>query len=177
MSSGPSLARRIYSVWHLEGEFRLRSGVVSRAYFDRYLFESDPALLHEVAERLAPLVPDAIDALAGPELGGVPIATVLSQVTGIPALFVRKQAKEYGTRRLAEDGEVADKRLLAAEDVVTSAGQIVLSVNDLGELGATVDTAWCVIDRGRRRRETVADQHRRAPTIDHRRPVGGASRA
>ena len=79
-------------------------------------------------------MPDGIDALAGLEYGGVPIAAVLSQVTGIPALFVRKQPKEYGTCRLAEGGEVAGKRLLVVEDVVTSAGQIVLSVNDLRAL-------------------------------------------
>ena len=100
---------------------------MGREYFDKYLFEGDPALLREVAERLAPLVPDSFDALAGVELGGVPIATVLSQVTGIPALFVRKQAKEYGTRRLGEAGEVAGKRLLVVEDVVTSAGRTVPS--------------------------------------------------
>ena len=147
MSSDLSLARRIYNLCHLEGEFRLRSGAVSREYFDKYLFEGDPSLLREVSERLVPLVPDGIDALAGLELGGVPIAAVLSQVTGIPALFVRKQPKEYGTCRLAEGGEVAGKRLLVVEDVVTSAGQIVLSVNDLRALGATVDTALCVIDR------------------------------
>lgn len=147
MASDSSLDRRIYDICYLEGEFRLRSGAVSREYFDKYLFESDPALLREVAERLAPLVPDDIDALAGLELGGVPVATVLSQVTGIPALFVRKQAKEYGTCRLAEGGDVGGKRLLVVEDVVTTAGQIVLSVNDLRELGATVDAAVCVIDR------------------------------
>ena len=34
------LARRIYDRAHLTGEFRLRSGVVSGEYFDKYLFES-----------------------------------------------------------------------------------------------------------------------------------------
>src|SRR5436190_19794043 len=93
------LARRIHQAAHITGTFTLRSGAVSNEYFDKYLFEADPALLHDIAGALAPLVPSGIDALAGLELGGVPIVTMLSQVTGLPARFVRKKAKEYGTAK------------------------------------------------------------------------------
>jgi len=141
------LARLITQRSLLTGEFLLRSGAVSNEYFDKYLFESDPALLRAVAEALAPLVPADVDALAGLELGGVPLAVMLGQVTGLPTLFVRKQAKEYGTQRLAEGGEVEGRNLLVVEDVVTSGGQVVLSTRDLKARGATVKTALCVIDR------------------------------
>jgi orotate phosphoribosyltransferase len=70
------------------------------------------------------------------ELGGVPIATALSQVSGVPALFVRKEPKTYGTCRLAESAEGADRRLVLIEDVVTSAGQIIDSCRRLRRLGA-----------------------------------------
>ncbi|HEX5588086.1 MAG TPA: orotate phosphoribosyltransferase [Acidimicrobiia bacterium] len=141
------LAREIFERTHLTGTFTLRSGVVSNEYFDKYLFESDPVLLRTIAEALAPLVPSGIDALAGLELGGVPIATVLSQVTGIPALFVRKEAKTYGTCRLAEGGDLEGRRLLVVEDVVTSGGQVITSCGDLRTRGAIVEQAVCVIDR------------------------------
>ena len=141
------LAARIFAVSNLKGKFRLRSGATSNEYFDKYLFESDPQLLKEIALALQPLIPPGIDALAGLELGGVPIATMLSQVTGLPALFVRKQAKEYGTCKLAEGGDLAGKRLLIVEDVVTSGGQVVLSTQELRNLGAQVTYAVCVIDR------------------------------
>jgi orotate phosphoribosyltransferase len=141
------LARTIYERTHLTGEFVLRSGVTSTEYFDKYLFESDPMLLHRIASALAPLVPVDTDALAGLELGGVPIATVLSQLTGIPAYFVRKEAKSYGTCRLAEGGDVDGKRLTVVEDVVTSGGQVVISCGDLRARGAVVEHAVCVIDR------------------------------
>jgi orotate phosphoribosyltransferase len=142
-----SLAARVYQRAHLDGEFRLRSGVTSREYFDKYLLESDPSMLREIAVNMVGLIPPDVDALAGLELGGVPVATVLSQLTGIPTLFVRKQAKTYGTCRLAEGGELAGCRLVVVEDVVTSAGQIVESVGHLRELGASVSVAVCVIDR------------------------------
>jgi orotate phosphoribosyltransferase len=141
------LARRVHQAAHLTGTFRLRSGQTSTEYFDKYLFEADPGLLLEIAQRLAPLVPAGTEALAGLELGGVPVATVLSQVTGLPALFVRKQAKEYGTCRLAEGGEAAGRRLLVVEDVVTTGGQVLESCAELRALGAEVDTVVCVIDR------------------------------
>jgi orotate phosphoribosyltransferase len=141
------LASAIYDRAHLTGTFLLRSGATSTEYFDKYLFESDPELLVSIAEALAPLVPDDTEMLAGLELGGVPLAVVLGQITGLSVLFVRKKAKEYGTRRLAEGGEVAGTKLLIVEDVVTSGGQVVLSTRDLRALGAVVDSAICVIDR------------------------------
>jgi orotate phosphoribosyltransferase len=150
------LARRVYETAHLTGEFTLRSGTVSNEYFDKYLLESDPGLLRELAEQLAPLVPAGTEALAGLELGGVPVATVLSQVTGLPTLFVRKQAKEYGTCRLAEGGELDGRRLTIVEDVVTSGGQVLASCGDLRERGATVDTVLCLIDREAGGREALA---------------------
>src|SRR3954467_1870350 len=143
----PKLAARVYDCAHITGTFTLRSGVVSNEYFDKYLFEAEPALLADIAEALVALVPAGVDALAGLELGGVPIATVLSQRTGIPARFVRKQAKEYGTCRLAEGGAIDGERLLVVEDVVTSGGGGVAAVGELRARGAVCDRAVCVIDR------------------------------
>jgi orotate phosphoribosyltransferase len=142
-----NLARRIDAVSRLHGQFRLRSGAVSDEYFDKYRFESDPELLTAIADAMAALVPPGIDALAGLELGGVPVATALSIRTGLPAVFVRKQAKSYGTCRLAEGCEISGLRLLIVEDVVTSGGQILASCDELRRAGATVEDVVCVIDR------------------------------
>ena len=147
MTDRGALARRIFTVSHLTGTFTLRSGAVSHEYFDKYLFESDPELIREIAAALVPLVPPGTEALAGLELGGVPLAAMLSQVTGLPTLFVRKEAKTYGTCRLAEGGELDGRRVTVVEDVVTSGGQVVASCGDLRERGAIVEHALCVIDR------------------------------
>ncbi len=141
------LAQRIYDRAHLSGEFRLRSGATSSEYFDKYLFESDPVLLREIAQGLVGLLPGDVDAVAGLEIGGIPVATVVSQLSGLPALFVRKQAKTYGTCRLAEGGEVAGRRLVVIEDVISSGGQVVASCRALRELGAEIVAVLCVLDR------------------------------
>ena len=143
------LAAAIYDRTHLTGTFVLRSGATSTEYFDKYRFESDPALLEEVALALAPLVPPRTDGLAGLELGGVPLATMLAQVTGLPAYFVRKEAKTYGTCGLAEGGEIEALRLTVVEDVVTSGTGTAARLSDRPAAGKTgtaqdyVDAWFC----------------------------------
>jgi orotate phosphoribosyltransferase len=141
------LVHRIDQTCRLTGEFLLRSGQTSTTYFDKYRFEADPELLAAVAAHAAPLIPPGTEVLAGLELGGVPIATALSMATGLPAAFVRKEAKTYGTAQLAEGAAIDGKRCLVVEDVITTGGQVVLSTGDLRERGAIVDTVLCVIDR------------------------------
>ena len=155
MTTHSALAKKVYEVSHVQGNFLLRSGTTSTEYFDKYRFEAQPALLKEVSEQLAERLPKNFDALAGLEMGGIPIATMLSQITGKPALFVRKKAKEYGTCRFAEGGEVSGRRLLIVEDVVTSGGQIIESVRALRSDGAIVSEVVCVIDRQAGGRENL----------------------
>jgi orotate phosphoribosyltransferase len=150
------LARRIYDAAHITGTFTLRSGVVSNEYFDKYLFEADPQLLADIAEAAAPLVPHGIEMLAGLELGGVPIATMLSQVSRLPACFVRKEAKTYGTCKIAEGADVDGKRLCIIEDVVTSGGAILDAATELRVRGAILGPVICVIDRESGGKEKLA---------------------
>ena len=145
--SDPALAKRIYDTAHITGQFTLRSGAKSNEYFDKYLFEADPALLRDIARALVPLVPPGIDALAGLEMGGIPIATMLSQATGLPVLFVRKIPKSYGTCKIAEGGPVNGRKLLIIEDVVTSGGAIIEAARALRDEGARLADVLCVIDR------------------------------
>ena len=70
------------------------------------------------------LVPEDTELLGGLELGGIPIVTVLSSLTGTPALFVRKQAKKYGTCKLAEGPDVEGRRVTLVEDVITTGGAV-----------------------------------------------------
>jgi len=147
MADETPLAKRIYDTAHITGEFTLRSGAKSNEYFDKYLFEADPDLLKHIAMAMVKLVPPGIDALAGLEMGGIPIATMLSQLTGLPVLFVRKKAKEYGTCKIAEGGTVNGRKLLVVEDVVTSGGAILDAAKALRAEGAVLAHVVCVIDR------------------------------
>lgn len=147
--------RAVYDTCHLTGEFMLRSGQVATEYFDKYLFESDPLLLRRVAEAMVALLPEC-DVLAGMEMGGIPLVAVMSQITELPAVFVRKTAKPYGTRKAAEGVAVAGQCVVAIEDVVTTAGALVNGCALLRESGAVIDVAICAIDREQGGSENLA---------------------
>ena len=157
MTTDVTLAADIDATCRLTGTFTLRSGQVSSEYFDKYLFESDPALLSRVAREMAQLLPHDTDLLGGLELGGVPIATMISAMTGHHALFVRKEAKSYGTCKLAEGAEVTGRRVTLIEDVITTGGAVRDATRALREAGAVVDVVVCAIDRSPARENPLAD--------------------
>jgi orotate phosphoribosyltransferase len=142
-----ALARDIDARCRLTGEFTLRSGQVATEYFDKYLFETDPDLLARVATAMVALLPDGTELLGGLEMGGIPIVTVVSAQSRIPALFVRKVAKSYGTCKLAEGPGVVGRRVTLIEDVITTGGAVRDATRALREAGAVVETVVCAIDR------------------------------
>jgi orotate phosphoribosyltransferase len=147
----------IDAICRLTGTFTLRSGQQASEYFDKYLFEADPALLSRVAREMVQLLPADTELLGGLELGGVPIATMVSYLTGHPALFVRKQAKQYGTCKLAEGPDVAGRRVTLIEDVITTGGAVRDATRALREAGAIVEVVVCAIDRSPEGENPLAD--------------------
>jgi orotate phosphoribosyltransferase len=135
---------------YLEGDFVLRYGKRSRYYLDKYRFETRPDLLGPLGERIAATVrehaPDATR-LAGPELGAVALAAAASLASGLPFIIVRKEAKEYGTAKRIEGPYEEGECICLIEDVVTSGGALLDSVDALRGAGLVVHTAVCVVDR------------------------------
>ena len=150
------IAREIYESAHLTGTFTLRSGQVSNEYFDKYLFEAQPALLGDIAVLMNGNIPKGAEILAGLEMGGIPVVTAMSLITGLPAAFVRKQAKTYGTCKQAEGADTEGKNVCIVEDVVTTGGAIIDGALELRRLGAKVDTVLCVIQRSPQAAEILA---------------------
>ena len=145
-----ALAQALVEHAYLEGDFLLRSGRRSRYYLDKYRFETRPDLLRPLGERIAAAVkehaPDATR-LAGPELGAVALATAASLQSGLPFIIVRKAAKEYGTAKRIEGPYEEGECICLIEDVVTSGGALLDSVEALRGAGLVVHTAVCVVDR------------------------------
>lgn len=141
------LAKQIRAVSYLTGEFKLRSGNISNFYWDKYRFESNPNLLAAIASEMVKLLPTDFDGLAGLELGGIPLATAISLQTGIPCYYVRKEAKNYGTSNLIEGGVKENSNLVVIEDVITTAGQVCRSIEQVRGEGHTVEHVVAVIDR------------------------------
>jgi orotate phosphoribosyltransferase len=136
---------------------KLASGRTSSFYFNMKPTMLDPegaTLIGQlVLEQLAGL---GVERIGGLEMGAVPLATavaVASHAAGkpIPAFFVRKQAKEHGTRSLVEGlaaGEtLAGRRVAIVEDVTTTGGSAMKAVEAVRADGATVVAVVTIVDR------------------------------
>lgn len=153
-----NLEKTIKDTCLIEGDFLLASGVRSTYYFDKYQFQADPELLNEIAHELTEIDVDYwrdIDYVAGLEMGGISIATMISSIMDIPMLQVRKKAKEYGTAKGIEGPNCIGKRVSIIEDVVTSGGAVLQATSDLRAAGATVVGAHCVILRDNNGKENL----------------------
>ncbi|HZZ65866.1 MAG TPA: phosphoribosyltransferase family protein [Candidatus Baltobacteraceae bacterium] len=132
------------------GDYVLSGGARSDYYIDKFRLFSDPQVLRRIARLFVPLIAEINpDLIAGTELGGVVIATAVSQLSNIPLLAVRKQAKGYGAfpGEYVEGAYEPGQRVLLLEDVVTSGRELLAAKSRLEELNLRV-TCCAVVSRG-----------------------------
>lgn len=149
------LARRIRDAAYLEGDFTLRSGRKSKYYLDKYLFETQPDILHALGDLFAAHVADSTTLIAGAELGGVSLAAAASMASGRPFVIIRNAKKDYGTAKPYE-GKLTDAdSVLLVEDIATTGGQVLEAAKLIREIGARVERIVAVIDRQEGARENI----------------------
>ena len=132
------------------GEYLLSGGVRSDYYIDKFRLFSDPQVLRRIARLFTPIVSEiGPDLIGGTELGGVIIATAVSQMTGIPMIVVRKKPKQYGAfaDEYVEGPFEAGQKVLLLEDVVTSGREVLAARARLEELNLKVHV-YAIVSRG-----------------------------
>jgi len=151
------LADIIYRRSFGRGEIKLASGRTSDFYFNLKPTMLDPegaALLAELT--LAALAEDNVDYVGGLEMGAVPIAGAIAQLSYIkgkplPAIFVRKKPKEHGAKLavegLAKGESLAGKRVVVVEDVTTTGGSAMKAVEAVRDAGGEVALVFTMVDR------------------------------
>jgi orotate phosphoribosyltransferase len=133
-----------------KGDYVLSGGVRSDYYIDKFRLFSEPKVLRRIARLFSPIVADlSPDLIAGTELGGVILATAVSQMTNLPMIVVRKQPKSYGAfaNDFVEGPYQPGQRVLLLEDVVTNGREVLLAKARLEELRLDV-TVYAVVSRG-----------------------------
>lgn len=132
------------------GEYILAGGARSDYYIDKFRLFSDPNVLRRIARLFVPLITECSpDIIAGTELGGVVIATAVSQLANLPMIAVRKNPKGYGAfaDEYVEGPYDAGQNVLLLEDVVTNGRELLAAKARLEELGLHV-TPCAVVSRG-----------------------------
>lgn len=143
------LAKKIKETSLKYGDFTLRSGKKSCYYLDKYLFESNPAILSEIIENLTEILPalDTFDKIAAQELGAVAIASALSVKTKKPFIIVRKEKKDYGTKKEIEGNWNPEDRVLLVEDVITSGSSVLEAAKKILKANMKIVEILGIVDR------------------------------
>ena len=136
------------------GRFILTSGAISDYYIDIKNASTDPITLKHIAISMVPYTTE-YDLIAGMELGAVPLIVALALETNLPYVIIRKQKREHGTGKQIEGTTVKDKKTILIEDVTTSGGSIIKSIQILREQEAQVDQVITVVDRDSGAREKI----------------------
>jgi orotate phosphoribosyltransferase len=149
------------------GEITLASGRKSDFYINLKPTMLDPegaALLAELT--FDALKDDNLDYIGGLEMGAVPIAGSIAQISWlkghpIAAFFVRKKPKEHGARLavegLAKGESLQGKRVVIVEDVTTTGGSAIKAVDAVRDAGGEVALVFTMVDREEGAAENFAE--------------------
>ena len=130
------------------GEFTLKTGIKSPIYIDLRVLISYPKILKMIASAMIGLTDGLkFDVVGGVPYTALPIATAMSLEKGWPMVYARKEAKDYGTKKMVEgvypEGAVA----LIIEDLITSGTSILENVEKFNASGLQVKDCIVLIDR------------------------------
>ena len=143
------------------GDYKMKIGVNSPVYFDLRIIVSHPKVLMELSELICEFAKSSLmscDHVCGVPYAALSIATLVAVGSEKSMLVRRKEAKDYGTKRMVEGCYNAGDSCVIVEDVVTSGLSILETVGDLKREGLDVKESIVVVDREQGGAEHLSSQ-------------------
>ena len=147
-----------------EPAFKLTSGKMSSFYIDCKKVSLDPEGAFLIGQHIFDRIQQLpVEGVGGMTLGADPIATAVSIVSflknrPIPAFIVRKEPKEHGSEQQIEGTLKPEARVVVVEDVVTTGGSTLRTMEVLRKAGHTVLKIIALIDRKEGGRERITGE-------------------
>ncbi len=158
------LAELLVQLSYIEGEVTLTSGRKSDYYFDckqTALHPEGGCLIGGVF--LEMLKDHDVKGVGGMTLGADPLVSAVSVLSHIrkrplPGFIIRKEPKGHGTDQYLEGLKnfAAGDKVALLEDVVTTGGTLIKSVQRVRDAGFEVEAVLAVLDREEGGRENLA---------------------
>ncbi|WP_375180945.1 orotidine-5'-phosphate decarboxylase [Chryseobacterium sp.] len=148
------------------GRFTLKSGIESPFYVDLRPLASDPKILKNLANYLLDMLPlDNFDLICGVPYAALPMATAMSLESYIPLIIKRKEAKNYGTKKLIEGIYQKGQNCLLVEDVITSGKSLIETIAEVEQEDIKVADIVVVLDREQGGKELLESRGYRVHTL------------
>ena len=128
-----------------------KSGIISPVYIDNRRFPFWPLEWEKVIKGFKYLIDQnkiEFDVIAGVEAAGIPHSAALGFFLQKPSVFVRKEAKDHGLKKRVEGGEIAGKKVILVEDLITTGNSSLSVVEAIRREGGLIEDCLIIVTYG-----------------------------
>tara|TARA_B100000575_G_scaffold97281_1_gene77603 strand:+ start:1981 stop:2604 length:624 start_codon:yes stop_codon:yes gene_type:complete len=131
--------------------FSWASGWKSPIYFDNRISLSYPKIRKKITSRLVDIIKakyKEVDVIAGVATAGIPQGALVADALNLPFIYVRSQNKSHGMKNLIEGKLEKNSRIILIEDLISTGGSSIKSVEAIRESGSKVLSVLSIFNYG-----------------------------
>ena len=133
------------------GSFTLKNDMKTEYYINSRKLYSNVALMNMISDKIVSKLnmnsDIDYDHIVGVPYGTLPLVGLLSNKIDKPMLFMRKEKKGYGSKKIIEGKYEIGDSVILIEDTITSGSSIIETISKLENCGIFVSYVLVLFDR------------------------------